>query len=504
MRVMFIGSTYRAEQWPASAIYDAAYVIRDRHMHQRFEEDQAGIESILERAHAMALAYLRDLPQRPAAARLPAELPLQTALPERGHGAQAVLERFENDYANLLSGSPGPRYFGLVTGGATPAALAADWLVSSYDQNTQRNGDTCAAALEAQAVDLLRQLLHWPNSWNGVCVTGATMANYVGLALARQWYGRQLGRDVAADGLWGLPPVTVFAGSAHSSTLKAMSMAGLGRRQLRPLALLPGREALDIAALEQALHEHGDQPSIVVASAGTVNTVDFDDLAAIAALKQRHRFWLHVDAAFGGVAAASATYRPLLAGIEAADSVTVDAHKWLNVPYDCALSYTAHLPLQLEVFQNQSAYLPPPIAVADNYLHLTPENSRRFRALPLWMSLLAYGRDGYAELVERNCASAQYLGRLIEADPRFRLAAPVRLNVVCFALTNGDAAAMKNLHERLHNDGTCYVSPSTLDGQPILRAALCNWRTTDADIELSFAALDRAVGRRGQHDVMAD
>ncbi|WP_266169489.1 pyridoxal phosphate-dependent decarboxylase family protein [Dyella subtropica] len=460
-------------------------------MHDRLKQDLTEFDAILDRARAMASDYLHGLPQRPAAADVLSPLPARMDLPGRGEGAQAVLQRFERDYAALLSGGPGPRYFGFVTGGGTPAALAADWLVSTYDQNAQRNGDTCAPAIEAQAVDMLRQLLGWPAHWTGACVTGATMANYVGVALARQWIGHQHGRDIAADGLLGLPSIPVYAGGAHSSTSKALSMAGLGRHALRSLPLLPGREALDVTALERALHEQGDIPSIVVASAGTVNTVDFDDLAAIADLKQRYRFWLHVDAAFGGVAAASEQRRHLMSGMEAADSVTVDAHKWLNVPYDCALLYTAHLPLQIEVFQNRSAYLPAPAVAEDNYLHLTPENSRRFRALPLWMSLLAYGREGYAELVERNCEAARYLGELIASDSRFRLAAPVRLNVVCFGLAGGDAAANAALHRALHQDGTAYLSPSTLEGQPILRAAICNWRTTRDDIELTFAALQR-------------
>lgn len=460
-------------------------------MHPTLNDDLADFDAILDRARRMAVAYLHDLPQRSAAADPPAQLASRTTLPLRGAGAQAVLQRFEQEWSALLSGSPGPRYFGFVTGGATPAALAADWLVSSYDQSAQRNGDSCAAAIETQAVDLLRQLLHWPQHWTGLCVTGATMANFAGMALARQWYGKQYNRDVAVEGLWGLPPVTVFTGAAHSSTSKALSMAGIGRRHLQALPLLPGREALDVTALEQALIAHGDAPCIVVASAGTVDTVDFDDLVAIAALKTRHRFWLHVDAAFGGIAAASDTYRDLLAGIEAADSVTVDAHKWLNVPYDCALIYTAHLPLQLEVFKNHSAYLAPPLAVEDNFVHLAPENSRRFRALPLWMTLLAYGREGYAEVVERNCASACRLGALLAADPLFQLAAPVRLNVVCFMLATVDAAALRRLQQALQRDGTAYVSPSMLGGQPILRAAVCNWRTTDADVELTYAALHR-------------
>ncbi|WP_158882445.1 pyridoxal-dependent decarboxylase [Rhodanobacter sp. L36] len=460
-------------------------------MHTTLRSDLVDLDSILDRAHAMASAHLHGLPHRPAAATLPADFESYTELPTQGLGALKTLQRFERDWEKQISGSAGPRYFGFVTGGTTPAALAADWLVASYDQNAQRNGDTCAASIELQAVDLLRQLLHWPKQWTGLCVTGATMANYVGMALARQWYGRQHGRDIADEGVWGLPPVAVFAGAAHSSTHKALSMAGIGRKQLQSLPLLDGREAMDVSALERELILRNGEPCIVVASAGTVNTVDFDDLVAIGALKSRFPFWLHVDAAFGGIAAASERHRHLLAGIEAADSVTVDAHKWLNVPYDCALVYTPHIALQLEVFQNQSPYLNAPRAVPDNYLHLAPENSRRFRALPLWMTLLAYGREGHAELVERNCASAQLLGRLLESDPLFKLAAPVRLNVVCFALANDDAGALRRLQQALHLDGTAFLSLSVLDGRPILRAALCNWRTTDADMEQTFNTLRR-------------
>ncbi|WP_430388374.1 pyridoxal phosphate-dependent decarboxylase family protein [Dyella sp. 20L07] len=464
-------------------------------MYRSLQDDLAAFDAILDQARSMAGSYFATLDDRPAAAQLPVDLPHAVELPVHGQGAIAALEHFERDYSALLSASPGSRYFGFVTGGGTPASLAADWLVSTYDQNTQRNGDTCASIIELQAVDMLRQLLGWPATWTGACVTGATMANYVGMALARQWLGHQYGIDVAADGVHGLPAVPVYAGSAHSSTVKALSMAGMGRNAIRQLTLLPGREAFDVTMLEQLLRERGDQPSIVVASAGTVNTVDFDDLAAIAGLKQRYRFWLHVDAAFGGVAGASEPRRALMSGIEAADSVTVDAHKWLNVPYDCAVAYTAHLPLQIEVFQNHSAYLPAPEPLPDHFLHLTPENSRRFRALPLWMGLQAYGRAGYAEVVERNCDAARYLGELIAADERFHLAAPVRLNVVCFAPTGADAQTVAALQKAMHRDGTAYLSPSVLHGKPILRAAICNWRTTKDDIDRTFAALQRLLSQ---------
>lgn len=463
-------------------------------MDPRLARDLDDFDAVLERALRLAQAFLDGLDERPVAARLLAEGPGNAAtLPEAGIGAAAALDGFHRDYDRYLSASAGPRYFGFVTGGVTPAALAADWLTAACDQNAQqRSGDSCAPQIEMQALDMLRQLLGWPAGWTGVCVTGATMANFSGLALARQWYGRALGRDIAADGTDGLPAPAVFAGSAHSSIGKALSMLGLGRNALRPLPLLPGREALDVGALRDALAGN-DAPAIVCTSAGTVNTADFDDLAAIARLKRAFPFWLHVDAAFGGIAAASPRYRDRLVGIEAADSVAVDAHKWLNLPYDCAVMFNAHLPRQVEVFQNRSDYLAPPEATADNYLHLGPENSRRLRALPLWMSLRAYGRAGYADIVERNCAAARHFGTLVESEPRLRLAAPVRLNVACFRLADGDDAALAALHARLVAEGTAFFSASRLDGRAILRAAVCNWRTRIDDVERAFTAVRDAL-----------
>lgn len=459
-------------------------------MHKSLADDLGDIDNILAHAHKAATEYLRTLDARPVSAPLPSGgLPDVAQLPANGVGAISALDRFHREYGTYLSASPGARYFGFVTGGATPAALAADWLVSTYDQNAQLNGDTCAPHIEAQAIDMLKQLLDWPREWVGTCVTGATMANFVGLALARQWWGHAQGRDVAAEGLAGLPPPTIFAGSAHSSTNKALSMLGLGRSALHALPLLPGREAIDIAALEVALKAQAGAPVVIVASAGTVNTVDFDDLSALAELKKRYRFWLHVDAAFGGIIAASPTRRGWLEGIAAADSVTVDAHKWLNVPYDCAIAFTRHLALQIEVFGNHSPYLSQPAVLPNNYLHMAPENSRRFRALPLWTTLLAYGASGYAELVERNCQCAAHLGRLIETEPRLRLVAPVRFNVACFSLADGDDAALARLQAALHASGTAHLSLSRLDGKAILRAAICNWRTTTEDIDRLFGTI---------------
>ncbi|MCS3422483.1 MULTISPECIES: pyridoxal phosphate-dependent decarboxylase family protein [Rahnella] len=467
-------------------------------MHPLLQHDLDTLPEILRQACDTAVSFLETLPERstcpPASAQnLQDE---DDRLPESGIGAQAALTHFWNRYASGMSASAGPRYFGFVTGGGTPAALAADWLVSTVDQNAQLNFDTIAPAIELATVAQLKQLFGLPESLCGTFVSGATMANFVSMAIARQWLGEQRGIDVAQQGLAALGPVRVLSASAHSSSVKALSMLGLGRDALVSVATLPGTEAIDPAALEQILLSAPSVPTMVLASAGTVNTVAFDDLPALLKLREKYDFWLHVDAAFGGVAAASKRYAPLLAGWEQADSVTIDAHKWLNVPYDSALQFTQqkHLALQVQVFQNHSPYLALPAVRPDNYLHLTPENSRRFRALPVWMALKAYGRDGLAEVVDRNVALARLLGEQLTNTPGFTLLAPVNLNVVCFALDTTDSTP-RALEQRnqflklLDNAGVVRCTATSLNGKPGMRAALVNWMTRESDIRLALDSL---------------
>jgi glutamate/tyrosine decarboxylase-like PLP-dependent enzyme len=273
-----------------------------------------------------------------------------------------------------------------------------------------------------------------------------------------------------------------------------MSMLGLGRKALVKIDTLPDREAVDIEKLECYLWENAAHPIIVVANAGTVNTVDFDDLEAIGKLKSKYKFWLHADAAFGGFAATSERFAHLMKGINHADSITIDAHKWLNVPYDAAMQFTRHKDLQLKVFQNSAAYLGDPEKSPD-FFHYTPENSRRFRALPAWFTLMAYGRDGHREIVERNCDSANLLGQLIEKSASFKLLAPVRMNVVCFTLDHESVSSSQILEFLQHvtREGMAFFTPTVYKNVPAIRAAISNWQTDEKDIRISFESLLRVA-----------
>lgn len=462
-------------------------------MYTRLTHDVSELNDLLDRAQQLTADYWRGIDwQAPARDVQPQK---SLALPADGLGTHDTLSLFEQRYLPDIAASSGPRYWGFVTGGTTPAALIGDWLVSTYDTNAAGRRDSSAPQIEYDAIALLRELFGLPESQHGVFVSGATSANTVGLALGREWVNRQRGIDVAQDGLYGAPPVKVLSAEPHSSTYKAMSILGMGRRHLTVIGRLDGREAADLADLERRLSDLNGEPVIVVASAGTVNTVDFDDIAGIAKLREKYPFWLHVDAAFGGFAACSPLYADRIAGWELADSITVDAHKWLNVPYDSAMIFTRHLGLQSEIFQNRAAYLP---AVSDtpDFFHLTPENSRRLRALPAWFTLMAYGRDGYREIVERACALAQDLGRRVADSDVFELLQPVRMNVVCFSLReNRSQARVTDFLNRLRDDGRVFLTPGNFNGQPGFRAALVNWRTTPADINTAWTALNEVAGR---------
>ena len=449
------------------------------------EPDLGEFTVALDAAHAAAREFIAGLARRPAARRV--DPPAPPGLP-RGLGAAAALDWFRARWEGGLSASPGPRYWGFVTGGATPAALAGDWLASTYDQNASNDVGSLATALERETLGWLRELFGLPGEFAGTLVSGATAANTVALAAARQWVLARAGFDAATDGLAAAPPITVLAGAAHASVDKALAILGIGRRALRRLPLLPGTTRLDPSALARELEALAGAPAIVAASAGEVNTGEFDDLRAIAALCRRHGAWMHVDAAFGLFAALLPDGARRLEGVDDADSIATDLHKWLNVPYDAGLAFTRDPALGRATFRASSAYLGDSV----DPLHGTPENSRRLRALPAWLSLAAYGREGVASWVARNCALARRLAEGLAAIEGIEPLHGVDLNVVTFALREGDAARRDRFLDALTADGRVFMTPTVLFGRPAVRAALANWSTRDADVDLALAAVAAA------------
>lgn len=460
-------------------------------MYDLLQKDQLEIQQLLEQVQNVALKYFKEQDDL-APGRFIENITLED-LPEKGMGGQAALDYFSKNFADKITNSAGPRYFGFVTGGSTPAAVAGDWLVSTFDQNACGSNDSIAPQLERQALHFLKQLFGLDETYFGSFVTGATISNFVSLAIGRQWIGEQRGIDFSNDGILNAGSIQILSGAPHSSIYKSLSMLGIGRKSMITINVLPDREAVDVAVLEQKLKEI-NAPTIVVANAGTVNTVDFDNLQTIAELKKKYNFWLHVDAAFGGFAACSKKFSHLLNGINAADSITIDAHKWLNVPYDAAMQFTKHKKLQGRVFQNIAAYLGGD-NLTDDFFHYTPENSRRFRALPSWFTLMAYGRKGCQEIVERNCILTQSLETKLKTSKHFRMLAPVRMNVACFTLS-ADNVSMEMIHHFLRlvrDDGRAFFTPTLYKGVPGIRAAISNWQTREKDITIAFEALEEVA-----------
>jgi glutamate/tyrosine decarboxylase-like PLP-dependent enzyme len=441
---------------------------------------------------AEAQVYLADLDGSPV--RLPgadeAAARFDGALPDDGVGAfNALRELIERGLPAAVRSS-GPRMFHFVTGGVTPAALGADWLASALDQNAfSWVGTPLGSRLEAVTIGWLKDLFRLPPSWAGVLTTGATTANLTALAAARRWAGERHGVDVEEHGLGGVPSIPVFSsGYIHASAVKALAMLGIGRANVRRFVRDDvGR--LDLDALERALRElHGD-PAIVVANAGDVNAGDFDPIEAMAHLSERHGAWLHVDGAFGLFARVTPRGDALTAGIERADSVIADGHKWLNVPYDCGFAFVRDAMALPRAFTASAEYLPSPDDPHPNFGYFGPEMSRRARALPAWASLRAYGRSGYRAMVERHLDLARRLATRIDAEPDLERLSDVPLNIVCFRYRPAglDDATLDELNRRLGedliDDGRVYAGTTTYAGRVGLRPAIVNWRTAERDVD---------------------
>jgi glutamate/tyrosine decarboxylase-like PLP-dependent enzyme len=450
------------------------------------------IPGLLDVALGEARSWFEDLSSRPVRASASSDQlhkALGGALPENGTSPDAVIRALAGAGRTGTIASAGPRYFGFVVGGSLPAALAADWLVSTWDQNAGIFAlSPLVSTVEQITGSWLRELAGLPSTMSFGFVTGGHMANFTSLACARHSVLRKAGWDVEANGLIGAPAIEVCVNEeSHYTIFLALRLLGIGTARVRKIpADAQGRMRAD--HLDAALREISG-PCIVCAQAGNVNTGAFDPLPAIADLAKQHDAWLHVDSAFGLWAAASPEYASLVRGVERADSVASDAHKWLNVPYDCGVVFCADERAHRSAMSLAAAYILATGSERDPH-EFVPEESRRARAIPVYAALRSLGRRGIAELVERNCRQARRFGTALRAAG-FDVLNEVVLNqvLVSFGTPEETQATMAAIQQ----DGTCWCGGTTWQGHTAMRISVSNWSTTDEDVERSIEAIIRCA-----------
>ena len=423
-------------------------------------------------------------------------------LPEFGGGAKAALDRLLELNAKAAGNSGGPRCFHFVIGGSTPASLVADLLATAYETMTYTWVlSPLGVQMELQALDWLKEIFGLPEQWPGVMVTGATMANFVCLAAARQWWGEQLGLDVSETGLSGVePPPVLTSGFVHASTLKVLGLLGIGRSRVERFS----RDAFgraDLASLARRLRELDGRPALVVVNAGEVNAGEFDPVKEMIELAHEHNCWAHVDGAFGLFARVSPRIAHLAEGVETADSVTVDGHKWLNVPYDSGYAFVRDYGLMARAFRYSADYLATEDRVRPTPGAVGPESSRRGRSFAVWATLKAYGREGHRRIVEHCLDVAQHFAEQVRQAPELELMNDVQLNIVAFRHNPGRMSeeALDELNHRLGQavlaDGRFLVGTSKLGPRTVFRPAFSNWRTRFEDVE-EFAKVVIEIAER--------
>ena len=434
-------------------------------------------------------ASLQTRPVRASASSRQLRELLGGGLPEEGAAPAAVIAALAGAGVAGTVASAGPRYFGFVVGGSTPAALAADWLVSTWDQNAGIFAlSPLASTVEQIAGSWLCELAGLPAAMSFGFVTGGHMANFTSLACARHSVLRKAGWDVEADGLNGAPPIDICVNEeSHYTIFTALRLLGLGSARVRKIAAdEQGRMRAD--RLSAALRESSG-PCIVCAQAGNVNSGAFDPLPAIADAAQERGAWLHVDGAFGLWAAASPQYAYLVRGIERADSVAGDAHKWLNVPYDCGVAFCADEAAHRSAMSLAAAYIVATGTERDPH-EFVPEESRRARGIPVYASLRSLGRRGLAGLVERNCRQARRFGEALRAAG-FELLNEVVLNQVLVSF--GTPEQTQATVAAIQQEGTCWCAGTVWHGRTAMRISVVNWSTSDEDVERSIDAIIRCA-----------
>lgn len=460
--------------------------------HRKSGEMYRDIPAILERTHRRASTWFASLAERPVRGMIsPEELREMFGgpPPERGIQPDAVIEALANAGMRGTVATAGPRYFGFVVGGSVPAAIAADWLVSCWDQNSGVYAlSPLISVIEHVTGSWLRELARLPKTMSFGFVTGCQMANFTGLAAARHRVLRNAGWDVETDGLFGAPPIDVFVSEeAHYTISMALRLLGLGAERVRRISTdSQGRMRADELA---AIIRGHRGPCIVCAQAGNVNTGAFDPLAEISESAKECGAWLHVDGAFGLWAAASPERAALVRGVEKADSIATDGHKWLNVPYDCGIVFCAD-----ELAHRSAMSLAAPYIVATGSERdpheFVPEESRRARAVPVYAALRSLGREGLAELIDRNCRQARRFAEALAAAG-CEVLNDVVLNQVLVSFGTPDET--KRTIAAIQKDGTCWCAGTLWKGRTAMRISVSNWSTTDEDVEKSIEAILRCA-----------
>src|ERR1017187_5947176 len=443
--------------------------------------------ALLKRAARDAMDYLEGVDARPVAPTpkdVAALSALRTPLPPGPTSAEAVLHLLHQYGSPATVAKNNGRFFGFVNGGCLPAALAASWMVSAWDQNAAFYVQSpTAITLEEIALEWVRDLLGLPVGTGGAVVTGATMANLTALAAARHALLARAGWDAEADGLFAAPPITVVVGEeAHASVLKALGLLGLGRKRVVRVPV-DGQGRMRADAMP-----HLDAMTILCLQAGNVNTGAFDPAPALTLAARAAGAWIHVDGAFGLWAAASPDYKRLTQGFDQADSWATDAHKWPNIGYDCGIALVrdpAHLRAAMSI---EASYL----AFGEHRepSDFNPELSRRARGVELWAGLRSLGRSGMAQIVERTSSHARQFAAGLRAAG-YKVLNDVVINQVLVSF--GSPEKTLRTIARLQADGTCWRGSTVWQGQTAMRISVSSWATTKEDVELSLAAMLRAA-----------
>ncbi len=458
-------------------------------------DDPERLRDLLARTAAHATAFYAGLPDRAVRAEVDVDT-LRTTLggplPDGPSDPNQVLDRLVAAADPGIVATAGPRFHGFVIGGSLPAALAAEWMTVTWDQNAGLVVASPAAAVaEEVAGAWLLDLLRLPPTASCAFVSGAQMANFVGLAAARHHVLDHIGWDVEADGLFGAPPVHVVVGQRRHATIDtALRMLGFGAARTTVVPVDPAGRMRPGDLADSIAGEQG--PLIVCAQAGEINTGAFDPFPEICARVHDVDGWVHVDGAFGLWAGASPRLQHLVAGVEEADSWSTDGHKWLNVPYDSGFAFTAHPASHRAAFASQASYLIQAEAGGPREPgDFVPELSRRARGFSVWAALQSLGRSGVAELVERCCDHAQRFATALAKAKGVRILNEIELNQVLVRFGDSDDHT-RAVIERVQQDGTCWLGGTEWHGEAAMRISVSNWSTTAADVDRSVDAILRA------------